>query len=162
MADKAVEPTEWVPAFEGQRPPFEPGHALSTRHGAYASVVKLTPRATEIAGFLRDSMGSTYSDRFEIALQSAGAVGARYELALAALVEGDPLRLQTLDKDARGWARLWFSILSQLGLTPYAASKQGLNLALGADVAQRALERHVAGEYGPLAVLEVDESGGDA
>ena len=42
----------WAPAFAGQRPPFEPGHALSTRHGAYA-VLTLRDRAGEVAESLR-------------------------------------------------------------------------------------------------------------
>jgi len=29
-------PGEWVPAFPGQRPPFQPGHTLSVRHGAHS------------------------------------------------------------------------------------------------------------------------------
>jgi hypothetical protein len=26
----------WVPAFPGQRPPFQPGHRLSLRHGSFS------------------------------------------------------------------------------------------------------------------------------
>jgi hypothetical protein len=28
--------SKWAPAFDGQRRPFEPGHELSTKHGAYS------------------------------------------------------------------------------------------------------------------------------
>jgi hypothetical protein len=38
---------QWQPAFEGQRPPFQPGHELSTRHGAY-SPRKVEPLAREL------------------------------------------------------------------------------------------------------------------
>lgn len=31
-----AEQPEWSPAFPGQRPPFQPGHELSMRHGAYS------------------------------------------------------------------------------------------------------------------------------
>jgi hypothetical protein len=37
----------WVPAFESQRPPLQPGHELSTRHGAY-SPRKVDPLAAEL------------------------------------------------------------------------------------------------------------------
>lgn len=39
--------TEWVPAFEGQRPPFQPGHELTLQHGAY-SPRKVDPLAAEL------------------------------------------------------------------------------------------------------------------
>lgn len=38
---------EWTPAFPGQRRPFQPGHELSTRHGAY-SPRRVDPIATEM------------------------------------------------------------------------------------------------------------------
>lgn len=38
---------EWAPAFEGQRPPFQPGHELSVQHGAY-SPRKVDPLAAHL------------------------------------------------------------------------------------------------------------------
>src|SRR5665647_239163 len=38
---------EWVPAFPGQRPPFQPGHELSIQHGAW-SPRKVDPLAREV------------------------------------------------------------------------------------------------------------------
>ncbi|WP_142026825.1 P27 family phage terminase small subunit [Blastococcus colisei] len=42
---------EWTPAFPGQRPPFQPGHDLSTRHGAY-SPRRVDPLATELVALV--------------------------------------------------------------------------------------------------------------
>lgn len=42
---------EWTPAFPGQRRPFEPGHELSTRHGAY-SPRKVDPLAAEMVALV--------------------------------------------------------------------------------------------------------------
>lgn len=38
---------QWVPAFEGQRLPFQPGHTLSLQHGAY-SPRKVDPLARDL------------------------------------------------------------------------------------------------------------------
>ena len=35
MTDRLT-PEAWAPAFPGQRPPFQPGHTLSMRHGAHS------------------------------------------------------------------------------------------------------------------------------
>lgn len=49
MADQHLTPPAgWVPAFPGQRPPFTPGHTLSTRHGAHSDRL-VEPRALAIA-----------------------------------------------------------------------------------------------------------------
>lgn len=42
---------DWTPAFPGQRPPFQSGHELSTRHGAY-SPRKVDPLATEMVALV--------------------------------------------------------------------------------------------------------------
>lgn len=42
---------EWTPAFPGQRPPFEPGHELSMRHGAY-SPRRVDPLAVEMVALV--------------------------------------------------------------------------------------------------------------
>lgn len=56
MSGGEVSPTPWVPAFEGQRPPFapgnewaaQPGNTIALRHGAY-SPRRVDPLAAEIA-----------------------------------------------------------------------------------------------------------------
>ena len=113
----------WTPAFEGQRPPFEPGHNLSVTHGSY-SLLLLRGRAEEVAKGLRNAMAEGYEPRFEAAVAGAAMVAARLERAMEALAAaGNPVDLARLDQDSRGWMRLWFSALGQLGLTPAAASR---------------------------------------
>jgi hypothetical protein len=138
----------WTPAFEGQRPPFEPGNALRLDHGAY-SVLQLRPRAHELAEEIRSSLGVTYAPRFDLAISAAAATAAQYERAMLALLDtDDPAEHDVLDKRAARWGKLLFAALVQLGLTPLSASKLGLNLAVGQGVAARALERHVEQFYG--------------
>jgi len=50
---------KWEPAFDGQRPPFKPGHEVSTRHGAY-SPRKVDPLATELVDALLTDDGAAY------------------------------------------------------------------------------------------------------
>ncbi len=155
MADKVPDPRsgldeegEFVPAFDGQRPPFGPGNSVGVRHGAYA-VLQLRPRALELADEIRVALGPTYSTRFELAIAASAAAAAQYEKAMVALLDADdPTDLKHLDERAARWAKLLFSALGQLGLTPLAASKLGLNVALGTDAAGRALARHVEEFYG--------------
>lgn len=126
---------------------FQPGHDLSVRHGAYA-VLQLRPRALELASEIRASL-PVPADRYELAIQAAAAAAARYEKAMAALLDADDAaEVGELDRRALGWARLLFTALGQLGLTPLSASRLGLNAALGQEAASRALERHVEEFYG--------------
>lgn len=128
---------------------FDQGNTLSLRHGAY-SAMQLAPRAEELADVLRASMGLAYNERFEIAIRSAAAVGARFERAMLLLTDSDGGNMvvsERLERDARNWAGKWAGWLDRLGLTPLAASRQGLNLALGHDAAQRALDRHIDQNY---------------
>lgn len=58
----AIEPGEgtWVPEFEGQRPPFEPGNELATTvHGAY-SPRKVDPLAQELVDQVISSPATQY------------------------------------------------------------------------------------------------------
>lgn len=47
MSGSGIGPDGWVPAFDGQRPPFQPGHELSILHGA-TSPRKVDPLAREL------------------------------------------------------------------------------------------------------------------
>lgn len=127
---------------------FAPGNGVSVRHGAFA-ILQLRPRANELAEAIRVSLGPTYSSRFDLAISASAAAAAQYEKAMVALIDAeDPVDLKTLDERAARWAKLLFSALGQLGLTPLSASKLGLNVALGTDAAGRALARHVEEFYG--------------
>jgi len=124
--------------------PFQPGHELSMRHGAYSSALRLKPRAEELAKTLREAMGNSYDPRFEGAIAGAAMVAARLEKAMDALLEStDAAELHRLDADARGWMRLWFDGLSKLGLTPASAAQLGL-LRRVADP----LKAYIEAEYG--------------
>ena len=132
---------------------FEPGHELSIRHGARA-VLHLRPRANELAEVIRDALGRTYDVRFELAIAAAAASAAQYERAMDALLGADdPEQFVSLERYAASWARILFTALSSMGLTPLSASKLGLNLAGAQAVEARArLERHVRSFYGDDAV----------
>jgi hypothetical protein len=128
----------WVPSFEGQRPPFEPGNTLTVghgrpaEHGAYAELA-LSPRAEALSARLRE-LGAdhlTPADDAGLAvaalsaLQLSCATGALEEVT-EAIERGDDVdvwlgRLESrsrLSQDARRWSdttRRWFD---SLGLTP--------------------------------------------
>lgn len=78
----------WVPAFPGQRPPFQPGHRLSVgnrgplTHGVY-SARRYVPLANEIAADLKRTPGLEYlgTPRFGAALSAYATALARLQLA---------------------------------------------------------------------------------
>jgi hypothetical protein len=112
--------SEWTPAFEGQRPPFEEGNELAVQHGAYA-VLRLKPRAEEIAERLRLAMGEGFQPKYWPALEAAALAGARVEAAMGVLLEeADAEKVARLDQNARGWLRLYAAALERFGLMPEA------------------------------------------
>jgi hypothetical protein len=130
---------------------FLPGHQLSVghgapvQHGAYVSPLRLAGRVEEICEVLRDSMAGYYTSSFEAAVQAAAIPAARLERALERLETAKPSEYAKLEADARGWHRAWVAGLGALGLTPMAASRLGLNLALAGGSAHEALLKR----YGP-------------
>jgi hypothetical protein len=130
-----------VPAFEGQRRPFEPGHQLTVKHGAYAGVLALSPRVEQIATVLLERMSSELAivSAFGPVVEGVAIAGSRLERSLALLETAtDAAAVEALDRAARGWVRTYLAGLATLGLTPPAAIRMGLNLAL-TDAAQRRL-----------------------
>jgi hypothetical protein len=100
--------------------PFEPGHELSIRHGAYATL-HLRPRAEEIATRLREALGDEFEDKFTPALEAASLAAARVERALGHVLSPDVTEdklAEKLDANARAWLRLYVQTLESLGLTP--------------------------------------------
>src|SRR5712691_4841378 len=84
-------------------PPFEQGNEAAVTHSAYA-LLRLRPRADELAQALRAAMGESYEPRFEAADAGTAMVGAQLERAMTALSEtAKPGELARLDQDARGW-----------------------------------------------------------
>jgi hypothetical protein len=106
-------------------PPFEPGNAVSVRHGAYATL-QLNPRAQEIAGWLGEQMGDAFDPKFSAAIETAALAFARVERAMGPLLElsEDEIeeRHSRLDDRARGWLRLGLQTLEALGLARQTSS----------------------------------------
>lgn len=117
----------WSPQFEGQRPPFERGHELSVKHGAY-SVVKLGPRVDELADALRVEVGALYRASDELAVRLLALCVARIEAAWAALEAAAPDQHTLLDTRTRGWVNTAGKLMNELGLTPAARARLGLDL----------------------------------
>jgi hypothetical protein len=125
---------DWTPAFPGQRPPFQPGHEISVKHGAYADV-KLGPRVEELAETVRVLVGPLYRESDELAVRLLAMCLARIEAAEAALAEAEPGDLARLQADMRGWTNTSRRLLNDLGLTPAARARLGLDVARTRHVA---------------------------
>jgi hypothetical protein len=110
-----------------QRPPFEAGNTASVRHGSYA-VVKLGPRVDELADELRELVPG-FRPADEVALRLLGVCLARIEAASTALEEAGPVELERLRQDLRGWLNTARRLLNDLGMTPTARARLGLDVA---------------------------------
>lgn len=139
---------EWTPAFPGQRPPFEKGNALAVRHGAYATIL-LGQRVEELAAELRELVPA-YSPSDEPAVRVLCLALARLERAEAALEEAAPSELGKLRQDALGWANAARRLLNDLGMTPTARARLGLDIARTREEAFRRLDAHLAEKHGAL------------
>jgi hypothetical protein len=145
--------SQWQPAFEGQRPPFEPGNTLSVgnrgpmTHGAYARL-RLSEAAAETADALRE-LAVVYDEADEPTLQAFGFVLEQMKAASAALNEAktraDRLRLSA---DSRGWALAALRYAESFGMTPRARAALGLDSArtAGAQLTVTRLARLVEQE----------------
>jgi hypothetical protein len=104
---------------------FEPGNSAAVKHGSYA-VLKLKPRAQQIAESLRSAMGDGYDRKFAPAIETAALAFARVERAMGPLLElsEDEIeeRSARLDDRARGWLRLGLQTLEALGLARQTSS----------------------------------------
>lgn len=71
----------WTPEFPGQRPPFQPGHTLSLRHGAYSPRV-INPLAEAIIAAVLDDPATSYlqAPRYRPALWSWGKAEAEAQV----------------------------------------------------------------------------------
>lgn len=126
MSD-AKRPASGLPARGYSWPPFEPGNGAAVRHGCY-SPLTLAPRAEEIAALIRSQLDPAEASRFDLLVATSAALGAQSERALLALdAADDPLALERLGRDARGWVKLWLSALKALNLTPAAAQQASRN-----------------------------------
>jgi hypothetical protein len=132
----------WSPAFEGQRPPFEPGHELSVKHGAYANV-KLGNRVDELAAELQPLVPG-YRPPDQIMVRLLALTLARIEAAVAALERVDEAtagkelvaytsssaaQLHRLREDLRGWINTARRLANDLGMGTVVRIRLGLDVA---------------------------------
>lgn len=131
--------TQWVPAFEGQRPPFQPGNTLAVTHGAY-SPARVDPIARQYVDEILTDPSTKYlaAPRFQSALWSWAQAQAKVQL-LTEWVDG--MSLQQAADSARGQTsplellRKWMATsqtwAARLGLDPLSAARLGKDVAQG-------------------------------
>jgi hypothetical protein len=112
--------------------PFQPGHTLSQKHGAYAHVA-LGERASELALDLAELVPARL-DSDGPAIQLLALTLARLERAEraveAAEAAGDLELTAPRERDVRAWIGLSVKLLGALGMTPTARARLGLDVAL--------------------------------
>jgi hypothetical protein len=117
---------------------------LAVTHGAYASSLRLSGRADELAAELRE-VAPVCTPADEVTVRLLATTLVRVERATAALdqldqtAEGRELspyvveeaaKLQRLREDLRGWISMARRLAADLGMTPSARAKLGLDVAL--------------------------------
>lgn len=151
--------SEWVPEFEGQRPPFAPGHQLSVRHGAYSPRF-VEPLAKELAEFLladdatpAHAKAPAYRLEFLALCRSEAQVqlitewlskrAEKTEDGIGDLADEATVRAYLVLHRAETRAA---SARTRLGLTPTSAARLGKNVMQGqaaqADVALKMAHLH--------------------
>lgn len=139
MSD-ADETSPWVPAFPGQRPPFQPGHELSIQHGAY-SPRKVDPLAAELVErLLQDpTVGYLQTPAYRPALWAWARAEAQVQLLTEYLEQrgkggvgdlGDERVKQAYLLLHRAEARADRS-RARLGLDPLSRARLGKDVAQG-------------------------------
>jgi hypothetical protein len=173
--------TTWTPAFDGQRPPFqpgndlgrklEPGHELTLKHGAY-SPRKMEPLAEEIAGHIIAAAPHLEDPRWRLAVLALARDEARIQLVVEWLMTLAPDGVGDLaDPGILAAHGLLHRLESRaalqrgrLGLDPLSAARLGRDkAAAGIDVAMIMAQLHKLEQAGVdvLAGASQDEGGGD-
>lgn len=119
---------DWTPAFEGQRPPFEQGHDLSTKHGAYADL-QLGPRVDELVHEYT-TLVPAYRPSDQVMVRLLAVSLARIERAMLALEHAAAGDLGRLESDLRGWVNTSRRIASDLAMSPTARARLGVDVAV--------------------------------
>lgn len=154
MTRKATGPA-FEPAFEGQRPPFEPGNGVALKHGAYATL-RIVEESGPLVEILREQVPAGIEGD-EACIEVCAYIFRQLQLSAAEFerVAIDPKRSRVemlrLSEDSRGWTRQALEALDRLGLTP--AGRVKLDLAVART---RAADRSRI-EIGNLSEGEVDE-----
>jgi hypothetical protein len=118
---------------------------LSVRHGAYADV-KLGARVDELAALVRETVPA-FSPGDEIGVRVLCLALARLEQSASAQAgEVDVEKLARLRQDERGWANTVRRYLADLGLTPLARARLGVDLTrmAGGGLSQLAADGRAA------------------
>jgi hypothetical protein len=143
----------FTPAFPGQRPPFEPGHELSVRHGFYASPLLRPDDREEVAAIEVNAWAllpeGLQLDRYRLAVEGLAcriwqARRAYADLAEHGLVRGPDRQPAPILRYLGTLERTIQRDLEGLGLTPRAAAELGLDLVRAKGEALRA---HLAEHY---------------
>lgn len=148
----------WVPAFDRQKPPFEPGNDLAVTHGAY-SPRKVNPLARELVDLVlaqaaQPNAATSYllDPTYRPVLVEWGEAGARVQLLREALTERYDGTGITKKGEELGVSRAYeravarFAALSkQLGLDPLSRARLGRDVAAGQhDMAQAMAKKAAA------------------
>lgn len=164
----------WLPAFPGQRPPFEPGneHAfqpgntVALKHGA-RSVVQIQGRAAEVAEEIVEALRAEdlFRPMFAPTVQVCSVALVRVERAVAAIAQVDdaaetPLdsfageraaTVERLRNDLRLWTNTALRCLAELGMTPASLARiardSGVARATRTQAALRDLQAHLDAEH---------------
>lgn len=129
--------TPWVPAFKGQRPPFQPGNQLNLRHGAF-SPARTDPIAHGFINELVSDPATAYlgQPRFSAALWHWASAQAKVQL-LSEWVDGMEIQ-DAADSDKgktsalellRKWIATAQTQAARLGLDPLSAARLGKDVA---------------------------------
>jgi hypothetical protein len=131
--------TPWLPAFEGQRPPFPKGHVLTLRHGAHSQRA-VTPVAEMVAQLVVQVAPalSVPAYRFSVDLFSrayAKVLLLEAELDRVGVTDDNGGPREELLKQSQAASRLAMQLLREMGLTRKVAAELQLDLAVAAQAA---------------------------
>ena len=125
---------EWTPAFAGQRPPFQPGHTLSMRHGAHSPRV-VDPIAAELLAEVLEASPYLRDAAYLPAVESWAKAEARVQLLEAWVDEHGPFDAHGRTSSAMNLLTKWTSIAmnhrTRLGLDPLSRARLGRDVAAG-------------------------------
>lgn len=110
---------------------FETGNGAAVKHGAYASELRLAPRATELVPSIR-ALLPFQADADELTIRGLAVVLVRVERAEAALeaaADDGHVDLQWLRDDLRRWLGLKLRYEEALGMPAAARGRLGLDVA---------------------------------
>ena len=156
-------PAGWVPEFEGQRPPFQPGHELSVTHGAYSPRI-VDPIAKDLVDMMLEDSTLDYLKKpaFRPALWAWARAEAQAQLmteylSKAAEATGDGVGDLNAEHVRSGYLLLHRAEAradrsrARLGLDPLSRARLGKDVAAGAvDAAIVMMQLHELQESGQL------------